>query len=362
MTRIHLKDFRSYSEVTIVPAWNLTVIIGPNAAGKTNAIEAIELLTTGTSFRKPLGKELVRWGQERALLELVAEGEGRVHEARLEINKAGNRTFSINGKNRRSLSDIAGIVPCVVFTPDDLRIVKDSSDRRRAEVDSVGDQLSRSYRSTRQECERILKQRNLVLRENPDDALLLEAWTERLVEQGSAFSGHRRRLFDRMAHYIGPIYSDLSQGEVLEAVYINSWDRNEEAPAPAADDDVRERMREALKKKSAEERARGMTLVGPHRDEITFRIEGRDARSFGSQGQQRTIALAWKLAEVQVITDIVGQPPVLLLDDVMSELDAQRRDALTEFVGKSAQTLITTTNLGYFSEEILGRAKVVELG
>lgn len=363
MTKVHLTDFRNYEELTLLPEHDLTVIVGPNAAGKTNIVEAIQLLTTGTSFRKPLGKDLVRWGQERAILELTAEGEGRLHEARLEISDSGSRAFSINGKPRRRIADIAGTIPCVIFTPDDLRIVKDSSERRRAEVDSIGDQLSRSYRSARQECERILKQRNHVLREDIGDSELLESWTERLIERGAAFSGHRRRLFTRIAEQMGPIYSDLSHGEELQASYLNSWERDlERHPEPSPEQDVAEQMRGAIRRRHKEEKARGVTLIGPHRDEILFTLGGKDARSFGSQGQQRTIALAWKLAEVRVMSEVKGQPPVLLLDDVMSELDVRRREALTEFVGKAAQTFITTTNLGYFSKEMLDRAKVVELG
>jgi DNA replication and repair protein RecF len=140
------------------------------------------------------------------------------------------------------------------------------------------------------------------------------------------------------------------------ASYQPSWESR-----AGTEGEPRELMDRALELRDREERGRSVTLVGPHRDEISFAIDGRDARSFASQGQQRTIALAWKLAEVGVITEIGGQPPVLLLDDVMSELDEARRHALAKFVGEAAQTFVTTTNIGYFEKELVDRALVVEL-
>jgi DNA replication and repair protein RecF len=150
-------------------------------------------------------------------------------------------------------------------------------------------------------------------------------------------------------------YSTLAPGEELEAVYESSWIRR------GIDEDGEEAFVEALGMTGAEERQRRTTVVGPHRDDIRFLLGGRDARTYASQGQQRTISLAWKLAEVSVITDVGGQQPLLLLDDVMSELDEARRLTLTSLVGEVAQTVVTTTNLGYFGQEIVNRAKVVNL-
>lgn len=356
ITRIEFTDFRSYQRFVLEPNPQLTILVGPNAAGKTNIIEGIQLLTSADSFRHPSWADVVRWGSDEARLALQAQGEGRVLETTMVATSAGRRIYQVNGKTRRRISEVAGIVPCVVFTPDDLRMVKDSAERRRAAVDGVGDQLSPAYRAARVEYERILKQRNRLLKDESTDRDTLDAWSTRLIESGVAFSGHRRRLFERIAIRMSEVYGMLSGGERLRAQYQTSWEIH-----GSKDEEPREVMTKVLKQRAPEEKARGMTLVGPHRDEITFFINEREARSFSSQGQQRTIALAWKLAEVGVITEIGGQPPALLLDDVMSELDESRRHALTKFVGEVAQTFMTTANLGYFDKRLVARALVVNL-
>ena len=356
LTRLKFTAFRSYEELEFEPHPELTILVGPNAAGKTNIIEGVELLTAADSFRHPSWVDVVSWGADECKLELHAEGDGRRLETVMRVTSAGRRSYEVNGKIRRRISEVAGIVPGVVFTPDDLRIVKDSAERRRAAVDAVGDQLSPAYRSARVEYERILKHRNSLLREDSPQDETLAVWTTRLIESGTAFSGHRKRLFERISTRMSDVYRTLSGGESLTSSYEPSW-----AGALALEEDAEEGMMRALERRTREERARGTTLVGPHRDDIDFKVDGREARTFASQGQQRTIALAWKLAEVAVITEIAGQPPVLLLDDVMSELDEARRHALAEFVGGAAQTFVTTTNLGYFEREMVDRALVLEL-
>jgi len=336
----------------------LTVVVGANATGKTNIIESLQLLTSADSFRKPSWKELVRWGSGAARIELLATGDGRVLETSLLVSAAGRRTYKVNGKVRQRVSDVAGILPCVVFTPDDLRMVKDAAERRREAVDNVGDQLSPAYRAARGEYERILRHRNQILRNDILDREMLELWTSRLVESGQAFGGHRGRLFGRLSNKMSEVYETLSGGESLTASYLRSWERD----GTAVDENATEGpMEQAIRQRQRDEEVRKTSLIGPHRDEIVFNINGREARSYASQGQQRTIALAWKLAEVAVIKEIGGQPPILLLDDVMSELDEARRHALARFVGEAAQTFITTTNLGYFDKDLVDRALVVRL-
>jgi DNA replication and repair protein RecF len=357
ITHLELTDFRSYERFAIDPDAQLTVLVGPNAAGKTNIVEAIQLLTAAESFRHPGWGDVVKWGADEAKLAIRAAGEGRVLDTVMRATSSGRRTYEVNGKIRRRVSEVAGIVPCVVFTPDDLRMVKDSAERRRSAVDGVGDQLSPAYRAARMEYERTLKHRNSLLRDDVENPEMFELWTARLVASGVAFGGHRRRLFERLSARMSEVYRMLSGGEGLTATYRPSWLTSTEEP-----DSPTEAMKAALKSRHREERGRRTTLVGPHRDEILFAVDDRDARSFASQGQQRTIALAWKLAEVGVITEIGEQAPVLLLDDVMSELDEARRHALTKFVGEAAQTFVTTTNIGYFERELVDRALVVDLG
>ena len=356
VTRLKLRDFRSYESFEMEPGERVTIVFGANAVGKTNIIEALQLLTSASSFRNPSWADCVRWGSEESSLLLEAEGDGRRLETRLLISARGRRSYSINGTSKRTLSEVSGILPCVVFTPDDLRMVKESAERRRAAIDGVGDQLSATYFSLRSEYERTVRQRNALLKNQTPDQGVMEALTERLKNRGTSFSGHRKRLFTRLSKRLSETYEALVPGEHLGVMYESSWTRR------GFEEESETGFEDALRLSEREERARGTTLVGPHRDEIRFLLDGRDARTYASQGQQRTIALAWKLAEVSVITEVGGQQPILLLDDVMSELDEARRHALASFVGEVAQTFVTTTNIGYFEPDMIERAHIVSLG
>lgn len=357
--RLVLRNFRNYESFQLEPDPILTVLVGPNATGKTNIVEATQLLTAGASFRRPQWADVVMWGKEECSLSLRAEGDGRMLETELTVSGIGRRVYRVNGKVRRRVSEVAGILPCVVFTPDDLRLVKDSADRRRSAIDGVGDQLSPVYLAVRTEYERVVRQRNALLKQTPSDLSVLDTLTEKLATSGFAFAGHRRRLFERISSRMSEAYFTLAGGEILKARYVFSWERK---GSPSGNPESASELANIIRSCQSDELSRGTTLVGPHRDEVLFSVGGRDARAFASQGQQRTIALAWKLAEVRVISEIAGQAPVLLLDDVMSELDETRREALMSFVGKAAQTFLTTTNIGYFDASLIDRAKVVRLG
>ena len=359
VTHLKLRNFRSYDSFELMPDPHLTVIVGPNAVGKTNIIEALQLLTAAESFRRPQWIETIRWGAEETSVALTAEGDGRLLETSVEIGIAGKREYRVNGKPRRRIADISGILPCVLFTPEDLRLVKDSAERRRSALDSLGVQLSPSYRSLKGEYERLVRQRNAQLRAPSMNRDVFATVTDRTILVGASFMAARIRLFNRINLKLSELYGTLSSGETLLSQYLPSWE------AAAGDSDAEGEMEHNLRitadLRHDEEVARGTTLFGPHRDDVLFEINGKGARAFSSQGQQRTIALAWKLAEVFVVKDISGQAPLLLLDDVMSELDENRRHSLALSVGEAAQTVITTANIGYFDQALIDRAKVVTL-
>lgn len=357
VTSVHVENFRSYESFQLELDEGLTILVGPNAVGKTNLLEAIRLLTAGESFRRPRWNEVVRWGAEKSFLALEAGGDGRSLSVELDVTAEGKREFRINGKVRRRIVDFAGVLPSVVFTPDDLLLVKESADRRRGALDDLGGELSPSYTSLRMEYERALRQRNTMLRDEAGEGPVFEAWTDRLVDLGVSLVEARKRLFGRLGEAMAEAYQGISRKERLEVRYQPSWERD----GILGDEETAEMMRRHLVEKSREEAARRTSLSGPHRDDVLFTLDGRDARVFASQGQQRTIALAWKVGEVRVVEDVSGQQPLLLLDDVMSELDEIRRHALADFVGRTTQTIVTTTNLGYFEESLVGKAKVVRL-
>ncbi len=358
VTRIEVRDFRNYERIILEPDETLTVIAGPNGVGKTNLLEAVQLLTEGESFKKPSWADVIRWGAREASLFLVGEDGNRRRDVALTVSESGRRKYAVNGKQRRALTDVAGEIPCVIFTPDDLRIVKGTSERRRAAVDSMGTQLSSTYARLKTEYERVVRQRNRLLREEDGDEDTLSVWDERLVSLGSRLTAHRAGLFKRIAVKTTAAYLDIATDGEVVARYIPSWERD---GIEGSIEDGTTSMESHLQTKQTEEKARKTTLVGPHRDEIVFELNGKDSRTFASQGQQRSIALAFKLAEVSVVAEVSGKRPILLLDDVMSELDERRRHSLAGMVGEATQTIMTTTNLGYFDGALLERAKVVTL-
>lgn len=355
ITELVLSDFRSYKRFAEQLDQGLTIVVGPNAVGKTNVVEAIQLLTAGESFRKPSWPDLIRWGAEEMRISLKAEGDAR--NVSLEMRVFDNRReVFVNDKRKTRRADFVGILPSVIFTPDHLRLVKDSAEARRAAIDAMGVQLSPAFSQLRAEYERVVKQRNRLLKDG-DDGPLLKTWTERLLDVGSRFIDARIRLFDRVSNPFIQAHRQIASGGNPGIRYVPFWERDGQVEGAS----ITESFERHLRSRKAAEHSRGTTLSGPHRDDIVFTLDEKDARAFASQGQQRTIALSWKLAEVEVTREILGQPPVLLLDDVMSELDDERRHALASKVGEIAQTVLTTTNLGYFDKELVDRAKVVFL-
>lgn len=356
-----VRDYRSFAARELVLDGRVTVLVGRNAAGKTNLIEAIQLLTSGQSFRRPAPRELLREGASAGRARLRIEGEGRLVDMGLEVAD-GRRCFTRNGK-RVTSAGVRGVLPSVLFTPDDLDMVKRGAGVRREALDGFGCQLNESYARLSATYARIVEQRNNLLRscgDRPDPALLA-AWDESLCTTGAALSQHRAALVSRIRTRFIEVMAGVAPGERVDVAYL---------PSVAAPDGTLPADREELVMLLAaeqvarrpEELRRRQTLVGPHRDDVLFTVDGRPARAFGSQGQQRSLVLAWKIAEVEVAADILGYPPILLLDDVMSELDARRRAAVLACIEGEVQTVITTTNLGYFDDAALERAKVVEIG
>lgn len=241
---------------------------------------------------------------------------------------------------------------------------KGPSEARRTPLDALGDRLSPAYAAIRTEYGRLVRQRNALIRQAAT-AHDLGPWDEMVADVGASFTAHRMRLLSRLAAPATREYRDISGGEPLEIGYAASWS---EEPLPSngspgiQKQEIRTAIAGGLKATREQERERGSTLIGPHRDDVSVMVDGRSARRCASQGQHRSVALAWKLAELEVVGEVSGVRPLLLLDDVMSELDGNRRQALSASILGGPQTLITTTNLGYFAAELLERSAVVQVG
>ena len=397
--KLRFHAFRSYEDLVLDGLGELVIVVGPNAVGKTNLVEGVQLLTAGASFRAPKWRDLVSWDADACEISLELVDGPRCIEHALVVEQ-GRHAFLVNGK-KKGVAAFSEVSPSVLFNPDDLQLVKMAGARRRAEVDGIGAQLSKPYGKLLDEYARCLRQRNQLFKEERVAPGVMESWTEALVGLGARLCASRWRLFTRIARKMEELYAQVAPGERLSALYLPSWHRfgadgrqrddfsslaeveavagvgGEErvlSPSPAGENEgaqsgetspivenIAYRLRKLADCVRESELRRRTSLVGPHKDEIVFFIDGRNARSFASQGQQRTIVLVEKLAALAVFEDMLGEKPFLLLDDVMSELDESRRETLTALLSRTAQTFITTTNIGYFSPGLLASAQLVEI-
>jgi len=361
---IEFSNFRNYQRLELDLPARLTIIKGDNAAGKTNIIEGIQLMTMLSSFRNPVWEETILNKSKKCCLRIHFEINNRDIDLILEIYD-NKRAYFLNGK-RKQPNTIQGILPSVLFTPEDLNIVKGSAEMRRSSIDTLGTQLSKTYAAIRLDYLKVLKQRNALLRERFIDKDLIESWNQNLAHLGALYLLNRTKLFKRLMENTTKIYPALSPEERFSYRYIPSYqsESNEgeySNPDKLSKTEIECILLSTLEARKNEEYVRRKSLIGPHRDDIRYYINGRDARTFGSQGQQRTIVLALKIAEIQIIRQITKTEPILLLDDVMSELDESRRNALLSTVTTKNYTFITTTNLGYFNDETLKQAQILDL-
>jgi DNA replication and repair protein RecF len=338
-----LTDFRCLREIDVELASGLTVLQGANGQGKTSLLEAVGWVARARSFRRVTDAMLVRSGTSEAIVRAEVTTSTRQQLFEAEIKAAGRNRILCNRQPVSRARDLHGLLRVTVFAPDDLSLVKGGPTERRDFLDEILAMLAARYDAARSDFERVLKQRNALLRQGlrDDDArFTLDVFDDQLVHAGAELVRGRLRLLERLVPTVAQAYEMLA----LDARPISATYVSESAPEPltAADaDDVEEQLRQALARKRRAEVDRGLTLVGPHRDELLLTIDGLDARHQASQGEQRTLALALRLAGHMVVRELAGAAPVLLLDDVFSELDAHRAAALVRNL-PPGQTLLTT--------------------
>lgn len=341
--------------MSIADLSRFNIVYGPNATGKTNCIEGIYLLTNGVSFKKGItNPDLVGPSSDSASVSQMLESEKR----RVEINcsiSGSKKTFTINGKNRRA-SECPKVLPSVLFRPDDLLIIKGGAAGRRDLIDTIGVQLSDSYREVLKTFLKALTQRNALIKQDLVSGPLFESWTASLVKTGGALHMYRSALIRRLLPHIQDSYQSLSRSEELQVRY-----------QPFCGEEFGDKnalynwYEQALYERRTEELARKNTVVGPHHDDLELEVSGRPVKTFGSQGQQRTAILAVKLAHTALVKEYLGHYPVFLLDDVMSELDNTRRRAIFSLIDTGMQTVITTANLEYFTDGEKERAQLLSI-
>jgi DNA replication and repair protein RecF len=342
VTELTLTDFRCYRTVEVTFPAGVTVVIGANGQGKTTLLEAVGWAATGKSFRGVPDAALVRAGCEQAILRAEVTDDGRAQLLEAELHAQGRNRVRLNRHPLGRARDLLGLLRVTVFAPDDLQLVKGGPAERRGYLDDLLVAITPRYEAARVDFERVLRQRNALLRKGvagEDAVATLAVFDEQLVRAGGELVRGRLRLVDRLTGPLGDAYATLAgSSDDVDAMYEAEW---AEGVVPSDAGVVEELLRTALAARQRQELDRGVTLVGPHRDEWRLRIAGLDARTHASQGEQRTLALALRLAGHRVCTEMVGAEPVLLLDDVFSELDATRAAALVEHL-PGGQTLITT--------------------
>jgi DNA replication and repair protein RecF len=338
-----LTDFRCLREVDVELGSGLTVLQGANGQGKTSLLEAVGWVARARSFRGVTDAMLVRSGASEAIVRAEVTTSGRQQLFEAEIRAVGRNRILCNRQPVTRARDLHGLLRVTVFAPDDLTLVKGGPAQRRDFLDDVLAMLAARYDAARGDFERVLKQRNALLRAGVRDdeaRVTLDVFDDQLVHAGAELTRGRLRLLERLVPAVAQAYAMLaSDARPISAVYVSE---SAEAPWTALDADaIEEQLRDALVRRRRAELDRGLTLVGPHRDELQLMIDGLDARYQASQGEQRTLALALRLAGHLVVRELVGAAPVLLLDDVFSELDAQRSAALVHNL-PPGQTLLTT--------------------
>lgn len=360
---LHLRHFRNYRDQEITFDAPKTILVGENAQGKTNLLEAVELLATLRSRRASRDRELVYQEERQAQIAATVERLGVAHELVMELRSSGRRSLKVDGQVLRRQADFLGQVNAVVFSSLDLELVRGAPETRRHWLDGVLLQLEPVYLGLVEQYRQILKQRNALLKQDPaaagDKFSQMAFWDAQLATTGSRIMRRRARLLQRLEPLAAHWHRVISGGrETLTLTY------RPQVPLPdpqASPEVIQAQFLAEIRAKAAAEQALGTSLVGPHRDEVELCINGAAARAYGSQGQQRTLVLALKLAELELIEQVVRDPPLLLLDDVLAELDLQRQNQLLEAIQERVQTLVTTTHLGSFDAGWLKAAQILQV-
>ena len=365
ITELTLRSYRSYETLHLAFDPGVQIFLGANAQGKTNIIEALYYAAFGRSHRTSSDAELIRVGADGAHIGLSFRRHDVPGELSFTFARGARRRITYAGESLRQ-RDLVGLLPMVLFSPEDLFLVKGAPALRRRYLDAELSQASPAYYGELLRYTRILKQRNAVLKDirerlaAPDD---LSPWDAQLARSAAYIVTRRIAAVAQLGALSARVQAVLAAGEELALAYEIAGAGAEDF----AEDDMTEALHVWYNKMLCEGRARDIaraaTGVGPHLDDLVLRVGGMSLRSYGSQGQQRTGALALKLAELFYLQENIGEAPILLLDDVMSELDADRRRALLDFIRhEHIQTFITATDAAYFPAERMGTYRYVEAG
>lgn len=358
LKRLKLNNFTNYSELIYEADTYLNLIVGHNAQGKTNLLDAIYYLSNGSSYRYNKDQQLIKWDADFFTINAITQNKYNLNKFTISYTN-NKKVITVNESKLAKVSDLLGVFTVVFFSPDDLYIVKGNPSLRRKYLDSELCQVSPKYYYYLQQYRKSLLQRNRLLKEirlNKASKNSLDIWNMQIVKYGAWLIIRRLEMLEKIKPLARLTHRKLADGlEELEIIYKSSLNTKINQNNL---EDLENCFLSQLEVSLDEDIARGFTTRGPHRDDFEVRVNGYNLKEYGSQGQQRTAALSLKISEVEFMYGETGEYPVLLLDDVLSELDKRRRDQLLKLVSDRIQTFITCTDVNFLNKNILEKASI----
>lgn len=356
--QLDLQNFRNYVDLSISPDPGLNILIGRNAQGKTSVIEAIYVLATSRSWRAGRDFEMIRWDSEnsRVFAEVVRDEQNDL-EIEVFVSRTEKKQIKVNTIRQSKLADLMGQLNVVLIEPQDVEIVRGEPGNRRRFMNLEISQVQPQYCHLLVGYKRVLEQRNKLLKDIQGRRSMegmLDVWNEQLVAYASKILERRLNFIERISVLARKIHSEVTEGnEVLDMAYSCSV----ELGTARTGDELAAVIAEGIEEVRAEEVRRGVTLIGPQRDDLVITLNGVPTRVYGSQGQQRSVALSLRMAELELMEETAHEPPVVLLDDVMTDLDEERRAHIFEMTRGRCQTFITAASSRVFDQEFLDTGK-----
>lgn len=340
--KLQVRSYRNAESRDVEFKDGINAFVGANARGKTNLLEAVYFAGVGKSFRTPRDRELIKSDCERAEFSVMVEKQTCIETVRIILDRKTNKRVAVNGIPISRMSELMGVCPVVLFCPDGLKIVKEAPSDRRRFMDISLCQISKAYFAALMRYDKILQSRNRLLKSDGANRNTLAPWNELLAEEGAKIVKSRRGFLKRISVFAKEKNSYMTEGtEELTLAY--------EGAEGESFEEIKSQLLKGIESDYESDMRLRYTHTGPHKDDIKIALNGIDVRSFGSQGQQRTVALSLKLAEIELLEQTLGTSPVLLLDDVFSELDGKRRKKLLSALN-GFQTIITSTDDEEFEE------------
>ena len=347
---IELSDFRNYEDIHIDFSDRTNIFFGDNAQGKTNILEAVFLTGTTKSHKGSHDADIIRFGKEYGVIRALFEKSGVEYKIGIQLRKEKRKAISLNGSPVKKASDILGIANVVLFSPEDLSIIKSGPEKRRRFIDMTLCQIDKDYLFSLSSYNKIVNQRNNLLKDityHPELTDTLDVWDSQLISLGT-------KIIDRRTLFVNQL------NEIIYDIHKNLTGDNEKLMIKYAPNVEIMEYSQKIKRNRDKDIKYKLTSVGPHRDDFVFYINDMDSKKYASQGQQRTAALSLKLSEIKLVENITGQKPILLLDDVLSELDSNRQNYLLNSIG-NIQTIVTCTGLDEFINSRLTVNKIFKV-